>query len=347
MAAACVIAGIALFGQSQKPEPPKPEYFDQPNFIAAGVADPGARGGHGADAVSHSADSLAKATASLRTEASGVADESALRQAIAREPNRADLHHALAAVLEKKGSALEAVREYQRAAELDPAEPYLFDWGAELLEHRATAQAVAVFTKGTRSFPRSMRLLLGLAVALYSRGGYADAGQRFFAATDVNPGDPEPYLFLGRVSTSAIADLPGFSQRIQRFERTNPQNAWANYYYAVDLCRHGHAAECQGHLEKAVQIDPHFGDAFLRLGVLFSDQENVKKAIEAYEQAAAVRPSMAETHYRLSQAYRKTGEIAKAQKELEVFQQLERESAAAQERERSEIQQFVFELRKR
>ena len=40
----------------------------------------------------------------------------------------ADLHHLLGDVDEKLGDSLEAVRHYQRAAELDPSEPHLFDW---------------------------------------------------------------------------------------------------------------------------------------------------------------------------------------------------------------------------
>jgi tetratricopeptide (TPR) repeat protein len=70
---------------------------------------------------------------------------------------KAELHHLLGEVDEKLGSPLEAVREYQRAAELNPSESNLFDWGAELLMHRAVEPALEVFTNGNRLFPRSVR----------------------------------------------------------------------------------------------------------------------------------------------------------------------------------------------
>jgi Tfp pilus assembly protein PilF len=98
-------------------------------------------------------------------------------------------------------------------------------------------------------------------------------------------------------------------------------------------------------LENAVRLDPHLGAAFLQLGVAFSDQGKIDKAIGAYESAAAATPSLEEAHYRLAQTYRRIGEVAKAQKEIEIYQRLARESAMARERERAEIQQFVFELR--
>ena len=218
---ACALAGIGLLAQGQNLQT-KPEYFDEPKFIVAGVADPSQRGGHGSDPVLRSSDALAKATASLRTGLLPSTTVETLRQAIAREPNRADLHRSLAGVEEKQGNALEAVREYQRAAELEPSEANLFDWGTELLTHRAADQAVEVFANANRLFPRSTRVLLGLAVACYSRGSYDQAARYFFQAADLNPGAPTPYMFLGKVSSGAIADSEGFTERLERFARLQP-----------------------------------------------------------------------------------------------------------------------------
>ena len=317
-----IIAAFALaatlFGQDQS-APAPPQYFDEPNFIVAGVADPSQRGGHGSDPVLRSAESLAKSTAALRTGTS------------------------VAAAAEKQGNALEAAREYQRAAELDPSETNLFDWGAELLEHRAAEQAVEVFTNGHRLFPHSIRMLLGLAVALYSRGSYDQAAQRFFEAADLNPSDPAPYLFLGKISNGSITDSPGFAERLERFARLQPENAWANYYYAATLTRT--SPKTRALLEKAVRLDPKLGDAFLLLGIVYAEEGNLTKAILAYQSAIEATPPMEEAYYRLAQAYRKTGDTAKAQKELELYQQLSQQSAQKLERERGEIQQFVFELK--
>ena len=313
----------ALFAQklaqSQSSQAP-PQYFDEPNFIVAGVADPSQRGGHGSDPVLRSAESLTKETASLRT-GNSVADAA-----------------------EKQGNALEAAREYQRAAELDPSERNLFDWGAELLQHRAADQAVEVFTNGHRLFPRSTRMLLGLAVACYSRGSYDQAAQRFFEAADLNPSDPATYLFLGKISNGPITESEGFAERLERFARLQPENAWANYYYAATLARTSPKARAL--LEKAVRLDPKLGDAFLLLGIVYAGEGNLTKAISAYQSAIDASPPMEEAHYRLAQVYRKTDEPAKAQKELELYQQLSQQSTQKSERERAEIQQFVFGLKR-
>ena len=315
---AVFVLRVALFGQNQAAQAPPP-YFDEPNFIVAGVADPSQRGGHGSDPVLRSAEALAKDTAALRT-GSFIADQA-----------------------ENQGNALEAARQYQRAAERDPSETHLFDWGAELLKHRAADQAVEVFTNGHRLFPLSTRTLLGLAVALYSRGSYDQAAQRFFEAADLNPNDPVPYMFLGKISNGPIQESPGFAERLERFVRLQPENAWANYYYAATLTRT--SPQTRTLLEKAVRLDPKLGDAFLLLGIVYAEEGNLTKAISAYRNAIEATPPMEEAHYRLALAYRKTGDTAKAQQELEVYQQLSQQSAQKLERERAEIQQFVFGLK--
>jgi tetratricopeptide (TPR) repeat protein len=292
-----------------------PPYFDEPSFIVAGVADPSARGGHGSDPALRSAEALAKATAALGT-------------ATASDTN-----------------PLEAVRAYQRAAEREPSEPNLFNWGTELLSHHASVQAVEVFSNGHRLFARSTRILLGLAVALYSRGSYDQAAQRFFEAADLDPSDPAPYLFLGKISSGAIQDLAGYAQRMERFARLHPDNAWANYYYAATLLSIA-PSQARDLLHKAVRLDPQLGEAFLLLGILNADAGNLPPAISAYRNAIRVSPGMEEAHYRLAMAYRKTGKTEEAQKELELYQQLQKQSAEALERERSQIQQFVFDLKR-
>jgi hypothetical protein len=54
---------------------------------------------------------------------------------------------------------------------------------------------------------------------------------------------------------------------------------------------------------------------------------------------------MEEAHYRLAQIYKRTGENLKAQQELEIFDQLAKKKAEEVERERREVQQFVYKLR--
>ena len=267
---------------------------------------------------------------------------------------KAELHHLLGDVEEKLGDPLKAVQEYERAAGLSPSEPNLFDWGAELLVHRAMEPAIEVFTKGNHLFPHSVRMLVGLGVSWYARGSYEPAVQRLCEASDLNPDDPRPYLFLGKIQSVEKTQPDDLVERLRRFVMFRPESALANYYYAVSLwkARKGPedgetVAQVQSLLEKAVRLDPGLGPGHLQLGILYSERKDFSEAISAYQQTIEVNPSFEEAHYRLAQAYRQTGQKLKAQEELRVYDQISKSKAADAERERHEIQQFVYTLRDR
>ncbi len=316
----------------------QPQFSDEPTFTVAGVTDYTYRGAHGSGADLRSSEALAKATASLSGPSSN---------ADAPEP-----HHARGEIDERAGHPLEAVQEFQRAAELNPSEPNLFDWGVELLTHRAPRPAAEVFAKGVRLFPQSARMLLGLATAWYAAGSYEQAAQCFFKAADLDPSDPNPYLFLGKVQSREITQSAGYEERLARFARLKPDNALANYYYAVSIWnRCGGPEDCKASnqartlLEKAVSLDPHLGSAYLELGIIDAGQGKYSDAIGSYRKAIAANAELEEAHYRLSEAYRLTGDPEKGQQELAIYNQLSKQSAEKLERQRREIQQFVIALR--
>ncbi|MGC2647620.1 MAG: tetratricopeptide repeat protein, partial [Candidatus Sulfotelmatobacter sp.] len=266
----------------------------------------------------------------------------------------AELHHLLAEADERLGDPLEAVREYQRAAELNPSETNLFDWGAELLLHHAAEPAIEVFTKGHRSFPRSIRMLDGLGAAWYSNGSYEDAVRNFCQASDLNPDDPNPYLFMGEMQVAESTPSPEIEERLARFVRLQPRNAWANYYYAISLHKRWSspnqaedADQVKSLLQTAIQLDPKLGVAYLQLGIFYSEQKNFPQAISALQEAIEVNPQLEKAHYRLAQLYRLTGETTKAQSELQVYEQITKEKTEDASRQRHELQQFVYELRDR
>jgi tetratricopeptide (TPR) repeat protein len=273
-------------------------------------------------------------------------------RALLAKNDKAELHHLLGDVAEKTGDPLNAAREYQRPPQLDASEPNLFDWGAELLIHHAPEPAAEVFSNAHRAFPRSVRILIGLGVAWFDRGSYDQAAQYLCEASDLNPDDANPYLFLGKIQSAVASESPATAERLARFVRLQPQNALANYYYAVSLWKQRKgpedtqtAAQVGSLLEKAIALDPKFGEAHLQMGILYSERKDFPKAIAAYQQAVAVSPRMEQAHYRLGQAYRLAGKNSEAQSELHIYEQISKEKTAEVEREHSEIKQFVYTLR--
>lgn len=355
-----------ILAKTQSPAPAKVSssdiaFSDEPTFAVAGVTDTTALGGHGSGPIVRSSNALSKETASLARGGPGKAGtialdavhggpsrEDEIRASLAREDN-AELRAQLAEIEESEGRPLEAVKDFQRAAELQPSEPHLFAWGAELLLHHAPEPAIEVFTKGRHRFPQSSRMLLGLGAARYAQGSKEQAEQILVQACDLHPADPTPYLFLGLLQANEKIEPPGWAERMKRFVHLHQENAMAHYLYAVALTKQDRVHEnfdaIESELKTAIGIDPHLGDAYLQLGVLRAEREDYPGAIAALQKAVENTVLPDEAHYRLAQVYRRMGEGEKARKEIEQFKLISEQKSKEAERERHEIPQFVYTLR--
>ncbi|MGB8457602.1 MAG: tetratricopeptide repeat protein, partial [Candidatus Acidiferrum sp.] len=350
------------------------EFKDEPNFTVAGVTDWSNLGLHGSAATSRTSESLAKQTLALKSEKPEAATEShpskqyetalAYRDkgdfAQAREEVRktlaitdnADGHRLLGELDEQLGDPLDAVHQYERAARMDPSELNYFEWGTELLLHKAAEPAVEVFTRGSSEHPNSARMLTGLGAALYASGSWEDAARRLCEASDLEPADPAPYLFLGKIEKTTPGPLPCSEEKLARFARKQPGNALANYYYAISLWKRAKGSEnsaglrqAEALLEKAVTIDPKCDEAYLQLGVMHFVRGDFERAIRDYQQAIEANPNLGEAHRQLGLAYQRTGEKAKAEQEFEAYKLAEKAEAAKTERQQKELRQFLIILK--
>jgi tetratricopeptide (TPR) repeat protein len=272
-------------------------------------------------------------------------------QKIRTHKDSADLHRLAGELDEKLGDPLAAVHEEEQAVRLDPSEQNYFDWGSELLLHRAVWQAAEVFRNGARLYPTSSRMLTALGASLFAAALYDEAALRLCDASDSNPNDPEPYIFMGKIEKEAPKPSPCVEQKLARFLQKQPDSPLANYLYAMAVWKRQEQRANQRDLQqvetlltKAVKIDHNCVDAYLQLGILYSSQHNYEKAIDFYTKAIELDPQLGEAHYRLGVAYDRTGEPAKAKREFVLHDEIEKQKAAAVERQRREIKQFLVVL---
>ena len=201
---------------------------------------------------------------------------------------------------------------------MDPSEEHLFDWGNNLLQLRAFEEAAQVFTAAIRRHPQSARLHVGLGIAQYARGQYEDAVKSFCQAADLAPSDPRPYQFLGEMYGVA----PGLGQRGHRPPGSVRQGAAAKRAGAVplrdeplersatgiaDLPTCGGSRRCS---DRRSTLDRKLAKGFFELGMLLSEQQRYKEAIQELRRAIQLEPDLTQAHYRLAQAYQRTGQTS-------------------------------------
>ncbi len=235
---------------------------------------------------------------------------------------------------------------------MDPSEENYFEWGTELLLHKAAQPAAEVFSRGSSAHPNSGRMLTGLGVALYSNGSWDEAARRLCQASDLEPADAAPYLFLGKIEKTTSTPLPCSEQKLARFAQEQPGNALANYYYAISIWKRAKGSEnaegfkqAEALLEKAIAINPRLDDAYLQMGILHIARGDFEQAIRDCQKAIEVNPHLGEAHRQLGLIYQRMKERTKAQQELDVYEQIEKKDAAETERQQRELRQFLIILK--
>jgi tetratricopeptide (TPR) repeat protein len=321
-------------------------FADKPSFSIAGVTDWTAVGGHGSDSSLRTSEALASETLTLKSTSP---EHSAAR--VTGDTDEANRHRLVGELDEKSGDPLGAVHEYEQAVHLDPSEQNYFEWGSELLLHRAILQAQEVFHKGVETYPRSVRMLTGLGAALFAGARYDEAALRLCNASDLNPTDPEPYIFMGKIEIAAPNTLACIEQKLARFVQEQPENSLANYFYAMALLKRQQqppnrqvTQEAERLFTKAATIDDKCGDAYLQLGILSASALDFEKAIGFYMKAVEADPQLGEAHYRLGMVYDRMGESAKAKQEFQLHDEIKKQQAETIERQRREVKQFLVVL---
>jgi tetratricopeptide (TPR) repeat protein len=266
-----------------------------------------------------------------------------------KHQDTAELHNLLGHIEEKQGNFVVAANEFEAAAHKDPSESNLFDWASELLLHRTLEPAIEVFRSAAERYRSSARLAIGLGIAYYSRGIYDEAVKSLLRGADLSPSDSRCYLFLSKAYDSSPSQADEVIQHFRRYSELQPKDARAQYYYAISLWKGKRAqdpavdfTQIEALLRKAIALDPKLAEAHFQLGNLLSDQSHYAEAIPEYVAALGSNSDIPDAHYRLGQAYMRTGQKEKAQAQLAVYQEQRAQHMADLDKQRADIRQFVY-----
>jgi tetratricopeptide (TPR) repeat protein len=272
-----------------------------------------------------------------------------LQALLAHQP-RAEAYNLLAQVEEQRKRFLEAVRAFQKAAELEPGnEDYRFDYGYELLQHQTDRAAIAILASGVRDFPSSLKLRLGLGCAYYVADNEEEAAQTLLAAIKIEPGNKLAYLLLGKTYKQAGSLQVAVAEAFKAYLERVPSDPWAYYHYGTILYLNTESPakpdfqEAKSCLRRALTLNPHFAEAFVQLAIILQAEDQNRESVSLLGQAVQSNPRLASAHYRLGVAYRGLGEKDKAAGEFALFERLKAEDQAG--REKRKVIQFLVQQR--
>ena len=236
-----------------------------------------------------------------------------------------------------KGQWEDAIREYQRAIDLDPADPdprfnlgVLYQDRGNLKEAKAQYQAIldrrrdyapawvnlaslqelegdthsaeASYTRAVQADPVSSTAASQLGFFLLRQQRLDDAAAAFQEAIRRDRHSANGHFGLGCIAEARGDDALAMQYLVQTVQ-ANPRDLQA-YLKAGEISgRLGRRDDAIRYLRRAALLDPGRGETQFQLGVLLRDEHRWKAAEQAFRQALAEGTRPTECHQELSKIY--------------------------------------------
>ncbi|HEY2933389.1 MAG TPA: tetratricopeptide repeat protein [Acidobacteriota bacterium] len=263
----------------------------------------------------------------------------AVEKVLARSPENAQARHLLGKLYMLAGRFKEAVGELEFAVARDPADlGAAYTLAMVYLEDKQLAPVHKIFNRLVQMLGDSAELQILIGKAFKEMSYLDEAAACFQKAIELNPKAPRAQFYLGQtyLIREGKARIPEAIELFRRELAIQPADFSANFLLGVACRETRRFPEAVSALSKAVRANPASPDAFHYLGSSFYSSGQYAAALRALQKAVALTTDVSRsdfqvsnTHYLLSQVYRKLGRNADAEKELKISSELKDKSARA------------------
>ena len=178
----------------------------------------------------------------------------------------------------------------------------------------------------TETYPDSARTHQAMAENYYVLRQMPQAEGEFRAALQERPNIPGIHLELGLVYAGS-AQWPKAEEEFRAETKLQPGNAEASYRLGAALLQQGKIKEAREELTRADHLKPDMPEILYSLGKAASLEGDAPAAEKAWLHLLQIEKSTslaAQAHFGLAALYRKQGNGAKAQSEMEEFRRLQK-----------------------
>lgn len=240
----------------------------------------------------------------------------ALKKTLRLDDKFLDAELALASVHIKNGKfddALAIARQVQKQQEKSPA-GYVME-GDTLLMQKKSAPAVKAYEQALK-INAAGPVFIKLHNALLADAKAKDADTRMAQWLKIHPEDLGVRLYLGTYLLNTVKNRPAAIEQFQLILKNDPNNipALNNIAWAYSEEKDKKAPEYAERAYKLSGDNPAIMDT---LAWILLDQGNTARALPLLEKASTLQPDALEIRYHFAVALVKSGDKAKAKKELE------------------------------
>jgi ATP-dependent Clp protease ATP-binding subunit ClpC len=219
----------------------------------------------------------------------------------------------------EEGEHVEAMESYDIALKHAPELVHAIAGRAEAARMLGrTREAWSGFEHALRLDPRDFVSLCGMAALLNSEKRYDEARPLWERARGVRP--RSPFVLKGLAQTEAGATPAVINEPVPPPPSSTQEDRQAKArQLACDEIDRGRSffkernySAAIAAFRKALEVDPTFGEAALRLGMAYEDDRQFRRAIAAYETCVDIEPGHFQAATNIGEAYRKNESYAEA-----------------------------------
>lgn len=251
---------------------------------------------------------------------------------IARGLARTELYTLLAKAYEARGNTKEAYDSLRAATRLDPRDegPYL-DLIALCAEHENYGLGLEIADVGLRVNAASYRLRVDRGIVLALLGRMEEAEKEFARAAHGSPDQTTAHLARA-IALLELNRTPEAIELLRQRRKLRDDSYLVDWHLAEALIKSGADADTETieALQKSIALNPAIARSHFLLGKVLMQRGQTDEAIQKLEVALRLDPENLAATYQLAQAWRKKGDIPRAN---ELFAKVSQAKAEAAEQQ--------------
>jgi tetratricopeptide (TPR) repeat protein len=251
----------------------------------------------------------------------------ALTRALKLKPESPETLYLLAQVYKDESRPLDALDLLVRAQKIAPENPdILFLMAQVSISQNYFEDAIPLLESGLKIAPLRPDLLATLGESYFMSGKTERAIEEFKKLIEVDP-SARSYAYLGL----SYRDLGRFDEAKQYFQqglKLDPRNSSCLFNLGFIAERQGDSAGAEVMFQEVLRTNPDYPDALLELANLRIVSKKLPEAAELLRRYVRVSRNPATGYYKLAMVERSMHDSAAADRDLNVFQTLSKNSAA-------------------